>query len=290
MWFSLAIVSALFSATAAIFEKKVLINSSPLNFSIILALFNVVLSLPFLFFINYDSISTLALLVLYFKSILGAASFLLIMHALKKMEISSALPLLVLTPALVSIAAFFVLRERLNNYEIIGMITLLIGSYLLQIKKGKSIFEPLFFVKNNKAYWFIIGALLTFTLTAILDKALLGKFKLQPEAFIPIQHLFLFINFSIMLLFSAADRSTLKNTFALLWKTIIFISALTIVYRYSHIMAIKVGSVALVMSIKRTSVFFATVIGGQYFKEQNLLRKALATAVMIIGAIFMILF
>ncbi|MBI9067383.1 MAG: hypothetical protein JEZ09_08835, partial [Salinivirgaceae bacterium] len=79
--------------------------------------------------------------------------------------------------------------------------------------------------------------------------------------------------------------STLKNS----WKLILLISVFTIIYRYSHILAIKAGSVALVLSIKRTSVFFATVIGGHYFNEKNLLRKSLATLLMIAGAICIIL-
>jgi hypothetical protein len=40
-----------------------------------------------------------------------------------------------------------------------------------------------------------------------------------------------------------------------------------------------------VLSVKRISVFIAVVIGGKLFNEKNLFRKALATAIMVAGAI-----
>jgi uncharacterized membrane protein len=69
---------------------------------------------------------------------------------------------------------------------------------------------------------------------------------------------------------------------------ILAVAVFAVVYRYSYILAIKAGSVALVLSIKRTSVFFAAVFGGRYFKEHNLLRRSLAVVIMVVGAIVVI--
>ena len=73
------------------------------------------------------------------------------------------------------------------------------------------------------------------------------------------------------------------------WKPILLVSAFTIVYRLTQIFAVKSGSVALVLALKRTSVFFAVVIGGQIFKEHYLLRKSIATIIMLIGAAMVII-
>lgn len=288
MWYTLAIISALFSATAAILEKKTLFNTKALNFSFILAVFNVILSIPFLFFINYNAITANSVLVLYGKTVLGAFSFLLVMLAIKNLQISDALPLLVLTPGLVAFLAFVFLNEKLNLPELLGMILLLSGTYALQLK-NKNLLQPFKTAFRNEGYFYVTGAVLLFATTSILDKALLANYKLQPEAFLPIQHLFLAINFSVMLLVSKQNNSTTRIEFRKAWKIILLISVITIVYRYAHIWAVKLGAVALVLSIKRTSVFFAIVIGGRYFKDQGLVRKSIATLVMIAGAILIIL-
>lgn len=101
------------------------------------------------------------------------------------------------------------------------------------------------------------------------------------------QHLFLAIIFISLIIFSGKSKqikSPLKNS----WKWIFILALFTITYRYTQIQAIKIASVALVLSIKRISVFFAIIIGGRIFKEHGLLKKAIATTIMILGAILII--
>jgi len=289
MWYTLAIISALFSATAAIFEKKALLTARALNFSFLLSIANLVFSIPFLFFIDFSVLAPLNLLALYGKSILGTVSFLMVMYALKDLQISSALPLLVLTPGVVAFMAFLVLGEKLNLLEIGGMLLLLLGTYVLQLKSQMSLTAPFNKVVKIKAYFFILGAVILFSATSIIDKALLSNFKLQPEAFLAFQHLFFAINFCLLFLVSKTDKKHIKTDLLMVWKWVFVVALFTIIYRYSQILAFKAGSVALVLSIKRTSVFFATLIGGHYFKDEGIFRKSLATLIMIAGAIIIIL-
>lgn len=289
MWQLLAFTSALFSAFAAVTEKKALLKSDPLLFSLVLSALTLVFTVPFLFYIDLHSIEPTTIMVLFGKSILGAFAFLMVMNGLKHLEISSSLPLLVLTPAVVAIVAFLILDEPLSGRDILGMLLLLAGTYVLQLKKGSKLLEPFRFAKQNKAYLFIIAAILLFTTTSVLDKALLSTYKLQPEAFLPLQQLFYTLVFIIVFLFRRKNKEIIKTQLLYSWKWILLVAVLAVVYRYSHILAVKEGPVALVLSIKRTSVFFATIIGGQIFHEQNLLRKSIAVAVMIAGAIFVIL-
>ena len=113
-WFILALTSALLSAAASIFEKKILFRLGALEFSFLLALFNLVFSLPFFFSVDLASIQIESLFFLYLKSIFGALAFLCVMLALKNMELSGALPLLVLTPGIVAFFAFMLLGESLS--------------------------------------------------------------------------------------------------------------------------------------------------------------------------------
>ncbi len=65
----------------------------------------------------------------------------------------------------------------------------------------------------------------------------------------------------------------------MLYKVIV----VTIGYRYSQILAVAGGKVALVLALKRLSVFFACLVGGRLFKETGLAVRLTATIVLLTG-------
>ena len=287
-WYLIALIAAFFSASAAILEKKILFKEKALSLSLILSLFNLAVALPFFFFVDYSSITSPGLLVLFFKSILGAIAFLFVMKGIKNLEISKALPLLVLTPGLVALFAFITLGESLKLIEIGGMVLLLGGTYLLQLKEKQGLSSPWKSFIKTKGNHYILGALVLFTITSILDKAILKNYKVPLNAFMGFQHLFLAIVFLILAIIYSRNLN-IKKTFKFSWWPIFTLAIITIIYRYSHLYAISVAPVALVLSIKRISVFFAVLIGGRLFRDTNLTRRIIATAIMVIGAILIII-
>lgn len=287
-WYIIALVAAFFSASAAILEKKILFKEKALSLSLILALFNLVLAVPFFFFVDYTLVSSSALGVLFFKSILGAVAFLFVMKGIKNLDISKALPLLVLTPGLVAFFAFIILGEALKLIEIGGMVLLLGGTYVLQLKRKEEVLKPVEESVKPKGHYYILGALILFTITSILDKALLQNYKVPLNAFIGFQHLFFAIVFVFLAVIYSRDVN-LKKSFKFSWKLIAVLAVITITYRYSYLYAVKIAPVALVLSIKRISVFFAVLIGGKLFQDKSLTRRVIATAVMILGAILIIM-
>ena len=289
LWFVLAFISAVLSATAAISQKKVLFKLEALEFSFLLSLFNMIFSLPFLFINDLSIITFNTLLLLYLKTILGTLAFWCVMLAIKNLEISKALPLMVLTPGLVALSAFAFLGESLTSLEISGMLLLLAGTYILESKAKQDILMPFKVFIKSKNHHYIIFALLLFTATSVLDKTLLSRFSLEPPAFIGFQHIFMAFNFSLIILMTSRQPvKIVRSVSPDLWLWIIFISLLTVGYRFSQIESFKDAPVALVLAIKRTSVFFAAIIGGRIFKEKRLLLKAAATIIMIAGAILII--
>jgi len=287
-WYIIAFVAAFFSASAAIIEKKILFKEKALSLSLILALFNLVLAIPFFFFVDYTLISGLALGVLFFKSILGAVAFLFVMKGIKNLEISKALPMLVLTPGLVAFFAFIILGESLKLVEIGGMVLLLGGTYVLQLGSQRGFWSPWKSFIKVKGNYYIIFALVLFTVTSILDKALLQNYKVPLNAFMGFQHLFFVIVFVFLAIIYSRDVS-LKKSFKFSWKLIAVLAVITITYRYSYLYAVKIAPVALVLSIKRISVFFAVLIGGKLFQDRSLVRRVIATAVMVAGAVLIVM-
>jgi len=196
-WFAVAFISALLSAFAAITQKKVLFKLEALEFSFWLSLANLFFSIPFFFFIDYETINVINLSILFAKSIIGVAAFLCVMLALKNLEISNALPLLALTPGFVAVFAFLLLGESLKTLEVIGLFFLIIGTFILESKNLKELVLPFNVFLKSKYHRYIILALLLFTASSILDKLLLIKLDLSPIPLTAFQHIYFAILFQL---------------------------------------------------------------------------------------------
>jgi len=286
-WYFLALISALFSATAAITQKKVLFKEKALTFTTILAAFNLIIAIPFFFFVDFSTLSLSGIFILFIKTLLSGTSFLLVMLGIKNLELSRALPLLVLTPGLVAISAFIFLGESLSKIEILGIIFLMGGTYLLSLKNKQKIKTPFKEVIKAKGHYYVIGALAIFTITSVLDKAILSNFKVPINAFIGFEHLFLAIIFITVIMFTQESKK-IKASFKTSWKWILLVAFITMTYRYTYTYSVKLAPVALALSLKRISVFLAVLIGGKLFKEHNLSRKIISTILLLIGAILII--
>jgi len=288
-WFAVALISALLSAFAAITQKKVLFNLGALEFSFLLSIANLVFSIPFFFFIDYSTINILNLSILLAKSVIGVAAFLCVMIALKNLEISNALPLLALTPGFVAVFAFLLLGESLKTVEVIGLLFFIVGTFILESKNLKDFVFPFNVFLKSKYHRYIILALFLFTASSILDKLLLIKLNLSPISLTAFQHIYFAVLFSIIYLVFRRKEETTSVVIKkdnLGW--IALISVLTIGYRYTQIVAVSLASVALVLAIKRTSVFWATVIGGKLFNDKDLLKRSIAAILILVGAILIL--
>jgi drug/metabolite transporter (DMT)-like permease len=288
-WFAIALLSAFLSAGAAITQKKVLFNLGALEFSFLLSIVNLLFSIPFFFFIDYSTINSINLGILFIKSSIGVGAFFCVMLSLKNLEISKALPLLALTPGFIAVFAFFLLGESLKSVEVIGLVLLITGTFILESGNGKKFFIPLTVFFKSKYHRFIILALLLFTASSILDKFLLVRLDLTPISLTAFQHIFFALLFTIIFLVfkkKVAPLSSIAKKNNIIW--IAVISILTIGYRFTQVIAVGMASVALVIAIKRTSVFWATIIGGKIFNDKDLLKRSLAAILIVIGAILIL--
>jgi len=288
-WFAIALLSAFLSAFAAITQKKVLFNFGALEFSFLLSLVNLVFSIPFFFFIDYGTINSFNLLVLFIKSVIGVGAFFCVMLSLKNLEISNALPLLALTPGFIAVFAFIFLGEALKTAEVVGLIILMLGTYILESGNSTKIIFPFSILLKSKYHRFVILALLLFTASSILDKLLLIKLNLSPISLTAFQHIYFAIMFSIIFFVFRKKTEPLPNiTNKINLGWIALISVLTIGYRYTQVVAIGLASVALVLAVKRTSVFWATIIGGRIFSDKDLLKRSIAAVLILVGAILIL--
>ncbi len=279
MWQLLSFVSAILSAFAAIGEKKSLQKLSPLEVSFQISLFSLLFSLPLLLFGTPSMPSIPAIAVLVIKSCINAAAFYFVMSALKHLDVSNSLPMMELSPGLVAILAWISLGESLTMLQIGGLLLLGIGSYLMNA--GKDLLGP-FKVFLSKGYRYIGLAILAFSVSSIMDKLLVVNLGMKPEQVVVIQNLVTACIFAIAFL-AAKKRFTFDPVLGM-------VGLITVGYRYAQILAVRQGPVALVLAIKRTSVFFASLMAGRIFKEKDIARRVVATIILICGSLLVTIY
>lgn len=284
-WFLLAFISAVFSAAAAVSEKKALFKLNALDFSFIVSLVTLLFTLPFFFGIQYSLIFKIEILILFIKTIFGAAAFLFVMKAIKNLEISEALPLLALTPGFVAVAGVLFINDSLKPTEWAAILLMLAGAYILEIQKGKrKLTDPFKTLSNFTKYAYVFSALALFTISSVLDRVLLTDYKLPPYTFTAMQQLFYALIFAVVFFFKQgnpmrAAKGLDRQTFYL----ITTIAILTVIYRYTQIEATKLAPAALVLSVKRLSVLLAVIFGGKLFRDENLKVRIAAVIVILAG-------
>lgn len=288
-WLLLALISAVFASAALLIEKKTLAREHAMEFSAALAFFNLILSVPFLFFVDYSRLQIIPLVYIFFLMILVAMAFLLIAKSIRHMEVSAVAPFLALTPAVTAIFAFMFFNEALGPIQILGIALILIGAYVLELHSAHNLLEPFRIILKSKYVHFVILGVVIYGVSASFDRVILSKYDFQPLAYLVFANIFLAFHFSIMMsMFHDGFRGLRKGIKKFGWM-LLLLSVFTIAYRLSMFEALKVEFAGLVVSVQKMSVFFAVVIGGGIFKERSILRKAVASLIMIGGMLFIIL-
>lgn len=287
-WVGLATVSAVLSAAAAVAQKRTLRDVGALEFSFLVSAVILACSAFVPFTTNVLALTPRAGLVLGIKSLLGGGAFLLVMMALERNPISNALPLLGLTPAVTAVLAQFALHDSLKAGEWAGLALMVAGTWALESKPKGGPFAPFVEIATAGRHRFMLGALLLFAFSAVGDKLLVGGMKVPPNVVLFHQHVVYCVLFGVMVIARRRSAGTLGAGLRAQWPLIVTIALLTLGYRFFQLQATRIGPVALVLAVKRTSIVYASLAGGRIFHEQRLAPRVVG-ALLIVAAGFLFL-
>ena len=287
-WFAFATASALLSAAAALLQKKVLFRLTPLEFSFILSAVILLFSLFVPVTTDTFSVPAASMVILLLKSVLGGIAFLCVMHALQKNQISSALPLLGITPAAAALLSLPVLGESLRPWEWIGVGLMMAGSYTLELRPNQSLLRPFRHIASTRSYYYIYAAVALFAVSSVADRLLLSGYRIAPPVVLFYQHVVYCAIFGAQLLLRRRSLRAVFSGGKEYLVPIACIALITLAYRYTQLEATRLASVALVLAVKRTSILYATVAGGLLFKDERITIKTVA-GILIVASGFIIL-
>lgn len=287
-WIALASCSALLSAGAAVAQKRTLFRMHALEFSFLASAAVLALSLFVPFTTDVLALPGRALEVLALKSLLGGVAFLLVMMALERNPISNALPLMGLTPAVTAALAQLLLHESLRRAQWLGLALMLAGTWVLEARSRAVELRPSAGRFGSGRHRFMLGAVLLFAFSAVADRLLLGGMRVPPNVVMFHQHVVYCLLFGALLLARRTSFAAVARHGREQWPLIAAIAVLTLGYRFFQLQATRVGPVALVLAVKRTSIVYASLLGGRLFAEERLAPRV-AGAVLIVAAGFLFL-
>lgn len=287
LWAIYALIAAFFTGMFRVTEKKTLRKEHAAEFSTVLGICTVLVSIPILFFINI-SISPLMILFTYVASLFWSIALLLDTKALRHMEISNFAPLMNLHPMFVALIAFFVLGETLTIPQIFGLILIAIGAYVLRFERHHR--GPPYIIKNilkkSKYTIFVIVSVLLLGFGSTIDKWNLGF--VEPIFYIFLLQTFITLNYVIIIFVKYDGMRDIKHGFVSAGKWVFLAAIFLSVSRFFYAFAVNLAYIALVVPIKKTSTLMSTLVGGELYHEHRLYQRILACIIMIIGAVLII--
>lgn len=287
-WYILALIAAVLVSVSTIIEKKTLQGEHAMEFSTLFALVNFCLALPFFLMIDYSRLAVVPLAILLLNSVIAATALLYTAKGLRHMDISASSPLYVLSPALIALLAVIFLGEYLTMWQVSGLFLLVIGAYALEMRSNNFL-EPFTTFRDSKYIHYVLFSILLMSVSSVIDRLLLARYDMQPEAFLAFVHLFIAIIFMLAFTYNYGNLSNLRNGLKQYGLVILAIGILTVAHRYAQAESTKLAYVGLVVAVKRSSTLFITLFGGRLFHEKNLLTKTFACLIMIGGMLLIIL-
>lgn len=284
LWAFLSVVSGLGDAVIFSLMKKL----KGVNNSIVVWV-HYAFALPFLFILLYFNYPQKISQDVYWIAALNGALLIIptymLIRALQISKLSVSLPMLSLTPLFLVILSYFMLKEMPTNAGFIGIMLIVAGAYIVNIKNGKGFFEPFNSLFKIKGSFYVIIVAFVWSITSNLFK--MGIIASNAIFFTVLVYLFISLMMMPILLINLNKKlAEIRQNLKLL--AFLGISSAFMIALASYAMAIAI--VPYVISLKRSSLIFSIFIGYFFFNEKNIRNSLVGTVIMLIGGILITLF
>lgn len=282
LWFPLALIAALCTASNDALAKRFFSDLSAFEMGFIRLLYALPYLIIGLFVIPWPEVDRTFWICIAVCLPLELVALLSYMRAIKVSPLSLTLPFLAFTPAFVILTGYILLGEVLTLYGVLGIFMIVFGSYVLNISHGKEgRFGPFKAIFREQGSWLMLLTAFLYSFAATLGK--LAILHSSPEFFgvtyFPLLLLLLLCLFPLM------PQSKLGNLVKRPMPGIIsglFLAGMV----FSHTLAISLVEAAYMLSVKRSNILIGVLLGAIFFKEEDIPKRFLGAAIMMIGVIF----
>jgi transporter family protein len=221
--------------------------------------------------------------LIFLKSFVVAASWILSFFALKHLPISIVTPIRASAPAWTLLGALIIFSERLSTGHWIGYIIIFTSYYLFSITGKK---EGINF-RNNPWIFAIFGGTLLGAVSSLYDKYLMQRFDaVTVQAWFQV-YLVIIIGLVVLVFWWPRRKSSTPFEFRfaipLIGITLVIADRL-----YFHALNFEDALISLLSVVRRTSVIVSFTIGALLFNEVNKRKKGICLLGIFIGVLFIV--
>jgi uncharacterized membrane protein len=285
LWLIYSLLAAMFTAVQSVFNKKALKEADEYTVSFFYTLFAALFVAPLVYYYGIPELKPGFVMILIISGLLNAFSIILFIRAIKISDLSITMPILAFSPIFLLITSPLIVGEFPSPFGLIGVIFVVVGSYVLNISKLKDgFFEPFKALVKDKGARLMFFVALIWSITANLDKV--GIFKSSSLFWtfaLFIITILLLLPFVIIRFLR--DRSRIKTTIfqnVPLFAAVGLFEVLIMLFQYA---ALKLTLVSYMISVKRTSAIFSVILGFIIFKEKGFKERLLGVSIMVFGVI-----
>jgi drug/metabolite transporter (DMT)-like permease len=278
-WIIPALVTAFSEATKDYFSKRAMknINYYLASWSLL------ALALPFflfsLAFVGIPEIGPNFWTAIVANSVLYTVSIALYMKAISKSPLSLTLPMLSFTPAFMLLTGPLILGEFPKGSGILGIASIVIGAYVLNIKDvKKGLLSPFVSLAKERGPMYMLGVSLLWSITATLMKFSVNE---SSPVFAAVSlYLISAIIFSVFVFATKKVKvKEIKTNFKSLISVGFFVSVSEISLAYAFTLTLAVYAIA----VKRLSILIGSFYGFKFFKEGEVAQRIAGSALMLLG-------
>jgi len=216
---------------------------------------------------------------------LNAVPFVLYMKAIKASPLSLTLPYLAFTPVFMIATGYLFLGEIPDQWGVLGIAAVCIGSYVLNIQSGqRSVWDPFRAMGRETGSRIMLLVAFIFSFSAVI-----GKLAILHSSVMFFQMAFFTVLSLILIpLFMGMRTISVKKICRMPVK-----GAIAGILLYCHILfhgyAISLAKAAYMISVKRLSILFGVIYGGMVFGEDNIFIRFAGAFLMFLGTALILL-
>ena len=274
-------ISAFTDASANVLAKRNTKTFDPMVVTWALAAYSLIILLPVLFIVGIPTLDTTFWLAFTIRTILDVTALILYIRALKYTDLSLSLPLLGLTPLFLLFTGFAINRDFPGPAGVAGVVAILVGTYWLYSSGKGSFFQPFSAIYQNKGALMMLIVAVLWAFTTPLHKVAI----IHSNAYFYAA----FGQLTIVLVLTPLAVWSNGRDFhkALRFKNFSKVAPVGVVSGISiltQMIAQGMAAAVLVLSVKRTSIVFSSIMGGVFFYEP-IKKRIIPITLMVVGVI-----
>jgi drug/metabolite transporter (DMT)-like permease len=277
-WFPLALLTALFEALKDVVMKKSL-RDVP---EYLVAWSWMFFALPFLglalLLTGLPPLGEQFWVALLLSGSLNALAISLYVRAINASDLSVTVPMIAFSPLFLLVTAPVILGELPTFWGIVGVVLVVIGAYVLNIKQRHlGYLAPYRALLRERGPKLMLAVAFIWSISATIDK--IGVQNSSPVLWILSVQSFVTLVLTPAVLRRPGSAGHVRRNLPYL----LLMGFCSFVVAVAQMIAITLTLVAYVISVKRTSTLLGVLFGYLFFQEGHIRERLLGAAIMLLG-------